>query len=99
MPATLIAQFSGDQVALSTSAVLLHTSSAAANSNEPEQVLVQNNTAIDITVGGSDVTDGANGVLLPASGNNSVTISLKFPGIEIWAIAASGTPSANVVRV
>ncbi len=99
MAATIPAHFGGDQVALSTTAALVYTSSAAANSNEPEQVLLQNNTAIDITVGASDVADGVNGILLPASGNNSVSISLKFPGIVIYAIAASGTPDLNVVRV
>ena len=98
MAATLIAPFSGDQVALSTSAVLLYTSSSACSAHAPEQLIVQNNTAIVITVGGSDVTDGVNGVLLPASANASVTIPLLYPGVAVYAIAASGTPDANVVR-
>lgn len=99
MPATIPAHFGGDDVALSTSAALLYTSSAAASANEPEQVLVQNNSAIQVTVGASDVADGSNGVVLPASQNASVTIACKFPGITIYAVAASGTPSVQVVRV
>lgn len=99
MPATLAAHFSGDQVALSTSATLLYTSGPAAGVNEPEHVLVQNNSAIAVTVGGADVADGENGVVLAGGNNNSVTIACKFPGIPIYAIAASGTPSVNVVRV
>ena len=99
MAASFNAHFSGDDVALSTSATLIYTSDASASANEPEQILVQNNEAIDITVGGSDVLDGSHGVLLPASQNASVTIAAKFPGIEIYAIAASGTPDVNVVRV
>lgn len=99
MAATITAHFGGDDVAISTSATLLYTSSSAASANEPEQVLLQNNEAIDITIGGSDVADGSNGVLLPASQNASVTVACKFPGIEIYGIAASGTPDVNVVRV
>ena len=98
MAATLIAPFAGDQVALSTSASLIYTSTSACSADSQEQIIVQNNTAIIVTVGASDVTDGANGVLIPASANASVTIPLRFPGQEIYAIAASGTPSVNVVR-
>ena len=98
MAATLIAPFSGDQVALSTSAVLLYTSTTACSAQSQEQLIVQNNSAIVITVGASDVADGVNGVVLPASANASVTIPLRFPNIAVYAIAASGTPDANVVR-
>lgn len=99
MAAAPTAHFGGDDVALSTTAALVYTSTSAASANEPESVIIQNNSAINVTVGGSDVADGSNGILLPASGNNSVTIPLKFPGIEVYAIAASGTPSVQVVRV
>ena len=99
MPATFAAHFAGDDVALSTTAALVFTSGPAASSNEPELVMFQNNEAIDITLGYSDVTDGSHGAVLPASGNNSITISFKFPGIEVWGIAASGTPDINVIRV
>ncbi len=98
MAATLTAPFSGDDVALSTSAALIFTATATASVNEPEVIIVQNNSAIVVTVGGSDVTDGVNGITLPASGNNSVTIPLRFPGILVYAIAASGTPVVSVVR-
>lgn len=97
--AVIIAPVGGDQVALSTSAALVYTATPAASATEPEKVVFQNNTAIDITVGASDVADGTNGVLLAASGNNSTTFWLRHPKAEVYAIAASGTPDLNVVRV
>lgn len=97
--AVLIQHTAGDQCTLSTSASIVYTASPAASASEPEKIVFQNNTAIDITVGASDVTDGANGVLLVASGNNSVTMHLRNPGEVLYAVAASGTPALNVVRI
>lgn len=99
MPVSLSAHFSGDDQQISTSATLLYTSSPAASATEPEVIIVQNNTATQVTVGGADVADASNGVVLPASGNTSVSISLKFPGIAVYAAAASGTPTVQVVRL
>ena len=97
--AVIIAPIGGDQVTLSTTAGVVYTATPAATASEPEKVVLQNNTAINITVGASDVTDGVNGVLLVASGNNSTAYWLRNPGTEIYAIAASGTPDLNVNRV
>ena len=99
MPATFTASIGGDDVALSTSAAIVVTASPTASRSEPERVLVQNNTAIDVTVGGPNVADGSNGVLLPASGSNAVTVYLTNPGETVYAIAASGTPNVQVTRV
>ncbi len=97
--AVLVAEFAGDQVVLSTAAQLVYTADHMASASEPQVVICQNNDAsIDITIGASDVADGVNGVLLVANGNNSVSIPLRTPGTEIYAIAASGTPSLNFVR-
>lgn len=99
MAAAFTAHFSGDDVALSTSAALIHTSGPTASATEPEVIIIQNNSAIQVTVGGSDVADASNGVVLPASTNASLSLSLKFPGITVYAVAASGTPSVQVTRV
>ena len=99
MAASFSAHFSGDDVAIATSATLIFTSTSAAGANEPEQIIVQNNSAIVVTVGGSDVSDASNGVVLPASANSTLTIPLKFPGIKVYAASASGTPSVQVTRI
>lgn len=96
--AVIPADFGGDQVVLTGGIDLVYTASPRASASEPENVIFQNNTAIDITVGGPDVGDGINGVLLPASGNNSVTVPFRAPLTKAYAFAASGTPPLNVVR-
>ncbi len=96
--AVFLEEFSGDQVVLSTAASVILTASPRASASEPESFILQNNESIDITVGGSTVTDGANGVLLVGAGNRSVTVTCRSPLAQIQAIAASGTPSLNVTR-
>jgi hypothetical protein len=99
MSAVFTASISGDDVALSTTAVPVVTASPTASRSEPEKIVVQNNSAIAVTVGGPDVAAGSNGIVLAASGNNSVTLHLTNPGERVFAIAASGTPSVQVTRV
>lgn len=100
MAASFVADLGGDDVALNSStATLLYTASHRASASEPELILVQNNSAIIMTIGGSDVAKSSKGVVLAADGNNSVTWSLRNPGVDkIYGISATGTPSAQVVR-
>ncbi len=92
-------EFSGDDVVLSTSAIIILTASPRASASEPEVYIVQNNhaTAV-ITVGGANVGDESNGVVLPTNGNNSVSIPMRSPGAVVYAIADTGTPSIQVTR-
>ena len=98
MAASIPADFGGDDVALSTSATLVYTASPRASASEPETVTVQNlhATAV-VTVGASDVADESNGIVLSAQ-YDSVTVPLRSPGTEVYAIADTGTPTVSVVR-
>lgn len=99
MPATIIAPIQGDDVALTTSATSVYVASDHASASEPEKIVVQNlDASIVITVGGSDVANGSNGVVL-GSQYDSVTLHLRTPGSTVYAVAASGTPSVSVTRV
>ena len=90
--------FQGDTEALSTTAELIYTASHRASASEPESITVQNlDASIAVTVGGSDVASLVNGIVL-ATQYSSVTIPLRSPGAEVYAIAASGTPSIAIVR-
>ena len=99
MSATFTASIGGDDVALSTSAAIVVTASPTASRSEPEKIVVQNNSAINVTVGGPNVADGSNGIFLVGSENQSVTLHLTNPNESVYAIAASGTPSVQVTRV
>ena len=100
MPATFTASIGGDDVALSTSAAVVVTASPTASRGEPEKIVIQNNHASAVvTVGGPNVADGSNGIVLPGGANNSVTLHLTNPGESVYAIADTGTPSVQVTRV
>lgn len=98
-PAAFSASIAGDDVALSTTAAVILVADHTASRSEPAKYVVQNNSAIDVTVGGPDVAAGSNGILLPGNTNASVTLHLTNPGESVYAIAASGTPSVQVTRV
>lgn len=90
--------FQGDDVALSTTAAIVYTASNRASASEPETVIIQNQDAsIAVTVGGSDVAAGSNGIVL-ASQYDTVTVPLRSPGAVVYAVAASGTPTVTVTR-
>jgi len=98
MSAVFTAPISGDDVALSTTAAPVVTAGPTASRSEAEKILIQNNSAIAVTVGGANVAAGSNGVVLPGSGS-ALTIFLTNPGETVYAVAASGTPTVQVVRV
>ena len=101
MAASFVDHFAGDLVALNAStATLIHTSGPSAGNNGPEQIIVMNRSAAVITVGGYDVTDEVNGLILPDGSTTptSTVIPLRFPGIKVYAIASAGTPNVTVVR-
>ncbi len=85
----------GDDKALSTSAAIVWTATPAADATNPQTIKIQNNTAINVTVGGSDVGNSSNGILLKADTNSIVEIKLTQPLESVYAIAASGTPSVQ----
>jgi len=85
----------GDDKALSTSPAIVWTATSAASATNPQRIIIQNNSAIVITVGASDVANASNGVVLPASGNHKVEINLTQPLESVYAVAASGTPSVQ----
>lgn len=98
MAATFIADFSGDLVALSTTATLLYTATGRATASEPEIVVFQNNTAIVQTIGSTDVADEVNGFVLAADVHAWVAIPFRSPGDTAYGIAASATPNVMVIR-
>ena len=100
MAATLVSPFDADDVALSTTAALIYTSDPKfASVNKPETIIVQNlDASIIVTVGPSNVTSLSHGVVL-ATQYDSITIEFNHGGIEVYAIAASGTPNVVVARV
>lgn len=99
-----------------TSAITLNASTGTllvdatrVSSNNPKQVVVQNNDAtISIFLGGvtrtgSDLNGGASYTLTTANGIKLVagaSIALTLgPSDSLYAIAASGTPSATVLEM
>lgn len=97
MPAATPGPLTGDDVALTTSRSVIISTPYHTGSN-PHKYLVQNNSAVDVTIGGSDVADGSNGIVIPGSGNHSLVLEL-FNQVDVYAIAASGTPSLQVLRL
>ena len=83
----------GDDVTVAASTTLLFTATSAASATNPQRIVVQNNTATACTVGASDVADASNGIVLPASGNNTIEIHLTQPNEKVYAISASGNIS------
>ena len=98
---TILEDVGGDDATLGAAgtAEVLYTSTHRASAHAPEAIIIQNNTAIDVTIGGPDVADGSNGTKLVASKNSSLVMLLHAPGTEVWWDAASGTPTVSVLRV
>jgi len=87
----------GDDVALSTSAVAVWTANNG-DANQPQSVTVQSSQSVVVTVGGADVANASNGVVLPdgSSAPKAVTVPLYY-GDVLYAIAASGTPTVQIL--
>jgi hypothetical protein len=86
-----------DDVALSTTAAVIWTATAG-DANQPQSVTVQSNQAIVVTVGGPDVADASNGVVLPDGSSTPTSITVPmYLGDELYAISASGTPSVQIL--
>jgi oxalate decarboxylase/phosphoglucose isomerase-like protein (cupin superfamily) len=76
---------------LSTTSSVVVTST-----NHEERVLVKNSDAtITVYVGGTSAVDSTDG--FPVAAGESITLTLGS-GEELHAVAASGTPSINVIR-
>ena len=87
----------GEDNALSTANEVIWTATQAAGVSHPNLVWVENHDAsIVVTVGGSDVASGSKGMKLAAAARIG-PIELTQPGEELYAIAASGTPSISVL--
>ncbi len=96
--AVFTAHFGGDDVAVGTSAALLHTSGPEASAATPEILIIQNSDATDdTTIGASNVADGSNGIILVGGANNSITLTFRFPGIEVWVVG-DATHTIQVLR-
>ena len=90
----------GDDVTVQNSgATLIWTATSAASANCPQKIWVENRDgSIVITVGGSDVADASNGMKL-AAGARIGPIELTQPQEKLYAIAASGTPTACILVI
>ena len=87
----------GEDNALSTAREVVWTATQAASIDHPNLVWVENKDgSIEMTVGGSDVADDSKGLTL-AAGATLGPFTLTQPGEELYAIAASGTPSISVL--
>lgn len=99
MPAVTPLPMTGDDVALSTTRAVIISTPYHTGSN-PHKYLIQNNSAIAVTVGGADVADGSNGIVIQGGTNHERTLVLElFHQVDVYAIAASGTPSVQVLRL
>ena len=86
----------GEDNALSTSREVVWTATQAASVDHPNLVWVENKDgSIEMTIGGSDVADDSKGLTL-AAGKTLGPFTLTQPGEELYAIAASGTPTIKV---
>lgn len=94
MPVALAPGQSGTE-ALSTTREILFTTTRDASATNPESYTISNPSAIAVTLGGATVTAG-NGIVIPAGG--TLTLPYSFPNIDVYAIAASGTPTVGVYR-
>jgi uncharacterized protein (DUF427 family) len=88
----------GDDVTVQNSgATVIWTATQAASIDHPNRIWVENRDgSIVITVGGSDVADASNGMKLVA-GARIGPITLSQPQEKLYAIAASGTPTACIL--
>ena len=90
--------FQGDDVSLETSSQEIYEASGRATAGEPEVIIVQNlhPTAV-VTVGGSDVADGSNGVVLAAQ-YDTLSIPLRSPKAKVYAISDTASTPITVTR-
>ncbi len=87
----------GEDNALSTAREVVWTATQAASVDHPNLVWVENKDgSIEMTIGGADVADDSKGLTL-AAGKTIGPITLTQPGEELYAIAASGTPTIKIL--
>ncbi len=90
--------FQGDNETIGTSAVLIYTASHRASGSEPENLTVQNlHASATVTVGGSDVADEENGIVLDAA-YDAISIPLRSPGTEVYAISDTASTNISITR-
>ena len=97
--ATITQEIGGDDQSVGTSAALAFTASHRASASEPEKIVIQNvHASQTLTVGGSDVAAGSNGVVL-GSQYDSVTLWLRVPGTQVYIVGSGASTTATVTRV
>ena len=84
--------FRGIDFICSTSAQLCWTFTGTADAMQ--SVIVQNPSAIVITVGGPDVLDGVRGITIPAETTLAVP---GYSGDRLYVVAASATPTVRML--
>ena len=88
----------GDMVTVGAAATLLYTADHQASNSEPINVTVQNTHATAVvTVGGFDVGDEVNGVVLDSQ-YDAISIPLRYKGATVYAYSdTASTPVAVFV--
>jgi hypothetical protein len=79
---------------VSVAATPTKLAAGGSSSNDKASVLVYNNGAVTLYVGGAAVTTGTG---VPVAAAASFTVDLG-PGDDLYAVVASGTCDARVIR-
>lgn len=88
----------GDNETVGTTAVLIYTASDRATASEPENVTIQNlHDSAHVTVGGSDVADEENGIVLDAQ-YDAISVPLRSPGTQVYAISDTASTTISITR-
>lgn len=86
----------GDDISLGAAPTLLYTADGSATASEPISVTIQNLHAIaHVTIGGSNVGDESNGVVLDAQ-YDSVTVPLRYPGATVYGYSDTASTPITV---